>query len=211
VRYGYAVAMAPGGRFVARAKSKLDFREEPMRRLALRGKLVHPYWKRRFRSLGEGSIVYHPNWVYGPHQIAIGKGVLMMRGIWLSVERPAWELPGPVISIGDVVGFRPYVTISAAESVTIENDVNIGSFTTIIDSDHVHNPEYPNIVYAGTLATTPVRIGEGCWIGERVAILRGANIGRQCTIGANSVVRGTIPDYSIAVGAPAKVVGSTRQ
>jgi hypothetical protein len=34
--------------------------------------------------------------------------------------------------------------------------------------------------------------------------------GRCCMIGANSVVRGEIPDYSIAVGAPARVVGSTR-
>ena len=41
-------------------------------------------------------------------------------------------------------------------------------------------------------------------------MLRGADIGRCCIIGANSVVRGEIPDYSIAVGAPARVVGSTR-
>ena len=38
-------------------------------------------------------------------------------------------------------------------------------------------------------------------------MLRGADIGRCCIIGANSVVKGTIPDYSIAVGAPARVVG----
>jgi acetyltransferase-like isoleucine patch superfamily enzyme len=42
-----------------------------------------------------------------------------------------------------------------------------------------------------------------------VAVLRGADIGRRCIIGANSVVRGHIPDNSIAVGAPARVVGST--
>jgi len=181
-----------------------------MRRLALRGKLVHPYWKRRFYSFGEGTILYRPNWVYGPHQVAVGKGVLMMVGMWLSVERPAWDQPGPIVRIGDVVGFRPYVTISASESITIEDHVNVGSFTTIIDSDHVHSDEHPNIVYAGGLATSPIRIGEGTWIGERVAILRGSNIGKQCTIGTNSVVRGTIPDYSIAVGAPAHVVGSTK-
>jgi UDP-3-O-[3-hydroxymyristoyl] glucosamine N-acyltransferase len=202
--------MASGGNLVGKVRRKLDFREEPMRRLVMRGKLVHPYWKRRFHSLGKGSIVYHPNWVYGPHQIAVGNGVLMMRGIWLSIEKPAWDLPAPVLQIGNLVGFRPYVTISVAESVIIEDHVNIGSFTTIIDSDHVHNEEHPNIVYAGSLASSPIRIGEGCWIGERVAILRGSNIGKQCTIGTNSVVRGNIPDYSVAVGAPARVVGSTR-
>ena len=61
----------------------------------------------------------------------------------------------------------------------------------------MHNP----------VETAPVRIGRGTWLAERVAVLRGANIGRCCIVGANSVVRGEIPDYSIAVGAPAKVVG----
>jgi acetyltransferase-like isoleucine patch superfamily enzyme len=61
------------------------------------------------------------------------------------------------------------------------------------------------------MVSSPVRVGAGTWIGERVAVLRGANIGRCCIIGANSVVRGEIPDYSIAVGAPARVVGSTRE
>jgi acetyltransferase-like isoleucine patch superfamily enzyme len=64
----------------------------------------------------------------------------------------------------------------------------------------MHNP----------VVTGPISVGEGTWIGERCAILRGADIGRCCIIGANSVVRGEIPDYSIAVGAPARVVGSTR-
>jgi acetyltransferase-like isoleucine patch superfamily enzyme len=62
----------------------------------------------------------------------------------------------------------------------------------------MHNP----------LATAPIRIGRGTWIAERVAVLRGADIGRCCIIGANSVVKGTIPDYSIAVGSPARVVGT---
>jgi acetyltransferase-like isoleucine patch superfamily enzyme len=61
----------------------------------------------------------------------------------------------------------------------------------------MHNP----------LETSPIRIGRGTWIAERVAVLRGADIGRCCIIGANSVVKGTIPDYSIAVGSPARVVG----
>jgi acetyltransferase-like isoleucine patch superfamily enzyme len=105
---------------------------------------------------------------------------------------------------------RPYVTISAAESITIEDGVVISAFTTIIDSDHTFANGLPNVMH-NPLVSSPVRIGEGTWMGERVAVLRGANIGRCCMIGANSVVRGEIPDYSVAVGAPARVVGSTRE
>jgi len=50
-----------------------------------------------------------------------------------------------------------------------------------------------------------VIIGEHSWIGENVCII-GAKIGKHCVIGANSVVTKDIPDYSVAVGVPAKVI-----
>ena len=55
----------------------------------------------------------------------------------------------------------------------------------------------------------PVRIGRGSWIGDHATVLRGSTIGEFCMIGANSVVRGDIPDRSVAVGSPARVVGRT--
>jgi acetyltransferase-like isoleucine patch superfamily enzyme len=56
------------------------------------------------------------------------------------------------------------------------------------------------------IAKSPVRIGAYTWIAAKATILRGTTIGRGCVIGAHAVVKGDIPDYSIAVGAPAKVV-----
>jgi acetyltransferase-like isoleucine patch superfamily enzyme len=111
-----------------------------------------------------------------------------------------------VLTIGDRVGIRPYCMISASESIVIEDDVIIGAFSSLIDSDHTFAEGRPNVMH-NSVATGPIRIGRGSWLAERVAVLRGASIGRCCIVGANSVVRGEIPDYSIAVGAPAKVVG----
>ena len=51
-----------------------------------------------------------------------------------------------------------------------------------------------------------MKIEEGVWLGQRVCVLPGVCIGAHCIIGANSVVTHDIPAYSIAVGAPAKVV-----
>lgn len=179
-----------------------------MLRVALRARLMRPYRMLRFRSFGRDSVLHRPDWVYRPRQIEIGDGVIILGHVWLAVEKPAWELPGPVIRIGDRVGIRPYCTISAAESIVLEDNVILSAFSTVIDSDHTVGPS-PNVL-DNPLKTGAVRIGEGTWIGERSAILRGARIGRFCVIGANSVVRGEIPDFSIAVGAPARVVGSTR-
>src|SRR4051794_18584898 len=177
-----------------------------MRRMLLRARVLRPWQARRFASFGAGSIVHRPLGVRGAHKIAIGDHALVLDGTWLAVEPSAFGMPGPVLRIGSRVGIRPYVTISAAESVVIEDDVIIASFCGIYDNDHTFAVGNPNVLH-NPLATAPVRIGRGTWLGERVAVLRGADIGRCCIVGANSVVRGALPDYSIAVGAPARVVG----
>ena len=49
-------------------------------------------------------------------------------------------------------------------------------------------------------------IGDDTWIGTNVVIAGTVEIGKHCVIGANSVVTHDIPDYSVAVGCPAKVI-----
>jgi lipopolysaccharide O-acetyltransferase len=180
--------------------------DQPMKRVQLRSRVTAPYWRRRFHSFGDGTILHKPLWVYGPQQMAIGAHSLILHGTWLSVESQAWDKPAPTLSIGARVGIRPYCMISAADHIEIEDDVIIAAYSSVIDSDHTYALGRPNVMH-NPLATAPIRIGRGTWIAERVAVLRGADIGRCCIIGANSVVKGTIPDYSIAVGSPARVVG----
>ena len=182
---------------------------EPMRRVALEGRALHPWRRRRMQAFGERSIVHRPLWLYGAHKMAFGSDCLVLHGTWLSAESFGWDRDGALLRVGDRVGIRPYCMISAAESIVIEDDVIVGAFSSIIDSDHTFALGRPNVMH-NPIVTTPVHIGRGTWLAERVAVLRGARIGRCCIVGANSVVRGELPDYSIAVGAPARVVGSTR-
>ena len=49
-------------------------------------------------------------------------------------------------------------------------------------------------------------IGEGSWIGINVVIIGDVHVGKNCVIGANSIVINDIPDYSVAVGNPAKII-----
>jgi acetyltransferase-like isoleucine patch superfamily enzyme len=159
-------------------------------------------------SFGRRSLLYRPAWVFHPEKMSIGEDVWISQGAWFEIGEPAFDAPSPVLVVGDRVIVRHHCTISAAERVEIEDDVLIAGYVSIFDSDHtmggrgnpVWNPQ----------VTSPVRIGSGSWLGERVTVLRGADVGRRCVIGAHSVVKGTIPDYSVAVGAPAVVVGSTR-
>ena len=51
-----------------------------------------------------------------------------------------------------------------------------------------------------------ITIGDDCWLGINVVVMPGVTIGKGCVVGANSVVTSDLPPYSIAVGAPARVI-----
>jgi len=197
-------------RVVERVEREVElWRTEPMRAVAAGARLQRPQRVRQFRSFGANSIVHRPAWLYGTDHIDIGQNVLVLRGCWLAVERSAWEGDRAVMQLGDHVGVRVYCTLSAAREVVLEDHVVLGASVTVIDSDHTWESGAASVVDS-PLRSAPVRIGRGTWVGDRAAVLSGSDVGEQCIIGTNSVVKGRIPDHSIAVGAPARVVGSTR-
>jgi acetyltransferase-like isoleucine patch superfamily enzyme len=50
-----------------------------------------------------------------------------------------------------------------------------------------------------------VTIGDGAWIGENACVI-GASVGKNAVIGANAVVTQDVPDFSVAVGVPARII-----
>jgi acetyltransferase-like isoleucine patch superfamily enzyme len=109
------------------------------------------------------------------------------------------------VRIGDKVVFGTNSTVNAYL------DVEIGAGTLVADSVYVtdfdHRYEDPAVpIRKQGIVTSRVRIEEDCWIGEKVSILRGSTVGRGSVIGSQTVVKGDIPSYSVAVGAPARVI-----
>lgn len=116
-----------------------------------------------------------------------------------------------VLCIGENVQINDYVHISAMENVTIGNNVLIASKVFISDLNHGNykgkESDSPlSLPNSRKLSTDPVMIKDNVWIGEGVCIMAGVTIGVGCVIGASSVVTKNIPDYSIAVGSPARVI-----
>ena len=100
------------------------------------------------------------------------------------------------VKIGDNCKIRPFTFIPTG--VTIEDDVFIGPNVTFT------NDKYPKIKGEWKLLQTLVK--NGASIGANSVILPGITIGENSLVGAGSVVTRTVPDNSVVVGNPAKII-----
>lgn len=163
---------------------------------------------RRFGRFGENSIICFPtNTLYNEHYIHVGSGTMIGPHCTLS----AGMMPGqicitdPVVSIGDRCLIGKGSAIVGHFSITIGNDVWTGHNVYITDQNHGYE-DVTRPIGTQSMPEKPVTIGDGSWIGYGSVVLPGASIGDHVVIGANSVVTGEIPSYSVAVGSPAKVI-----
>ena len=76
----------------------------------------------------------------------------------------------------------------------------------ISDHTHAHASREMAIIDQGVAEVSPVRVCEGAWLGQNVVICPGVTVGRNAVVGANSVVRHDVPDFAVAVGAPARII-----
>ena len=121
--------------------------------------------------------------------------------------------PGAYIRIGNNVGMSG-VTIYARKGIEIGENTAIGGNTKILDNDfHPIEAETRNKLLADKnggdsdlVPAKPIKIGKNCFIGCNAIILKGAELGDGCVVGAGAVVSGKFEANSVIVGNPARVI-----
>jgi acetyltransferase-like isoleucine patch superfamily enzyme len=157
-----------------------------------------------FGAFGARSVLQPPVRLQGERHIAVGDGVFVGGGSWLQVlGSPASEM---AIIIGDGVSIAGGCVLSAAESIRIGSRVLIARNVYVADHMHAFNDPSRPVLDQCITRIRPVEIADGSWLGENVVVGPGVRIGRGAVVGANAVVLDDIPDFSVAVGAPARVV-----
>ena len=168
----------------------------------------HSRTGRRFQRFGRGSIIcFPPNTIFNERYICVGEDTMIGPDVTLS----AGMVPGQqclsevVVRIGDRCLIGKGSGIVGHYSIEIGDDVWTGHHVYITDQNHGYE-DVTLPISRQTMPERPVSIGDGSWIGHGTVVLPGARIGRHVVVGANSVVGGEIPDFSVAVGNPARVI-----
>lgn len=120
-----------------------------------------------------------------------------------------WANPRSEIRIGSNCYLAHDIQLGAFSTLVIGNNVRIAEFTSLRDTTHNYKDKGRNIDEQGD-TVGQLFIGDDVWIGQGCLVQgspAGTIIGRGAVIGAHSVVKESLPDYAIAVGAPARIIG----
>ena len=162
------------------------------------------YYRRVFASYGNNSGIIAPLKINGGKNIFIGDKVFVQYKTWLAAVPLTGELECKLV-LEDGVNIGHFNHIYATKSIILHKNVLTADKVYIADNGHGYEDVHTPIKNQPIIQKECVEIGEDSWLGENVCVI-GASIGKHCIIGANSVVTHDIPDYSIAVGAPARVI-----
>ena len=168
--------------------------------------IYHLIGKCMFGSLGRNSYVINPIKILNGRKINIGDYSSIMNGARIeAIDTFGGKIYQPSIHIGNHVDIGQNAHITAASELVIDDGTSI--FPDVLITDIIHKYEDINKPPADQgIEVHTTRIGKNCQVGMGARILPGVIIGNCCVIGANAVVTNSIPDYSVAIGVPAKVI-----
>lgn len=154
-----------------------------------------------------GAIVQRPRKVRGVGQIHLANDVFVGSNAWIeAISHYGSQKFEPQIIIGERSSIGRYACITATNLISIGKDCLISEHFYASDHFHGTDPRKGAPIEQDLHSRGPVKIGDSCFIGYRATILPGVTLGKNCVVGAHSVVTKSFPDYSMIAGAPAKLI-----
>ena len=131
--------------------------------------------------------------------ITIGSGVFVGRNTILSCKNGD-------IAIGDRANIGFNCEIFSASRVTVGAEALLAAYCSVGGGDHDYADTSTPVTAQGR-RSQGVSVGDGVWMGAGAKILDGVRFGGHAIIGAGAVVRVDVPEYAVAGGRPARILG----
>jgi acetyltransferase-like isoleucine patch superfamily enzyme len=159
-----------------------------------------PLFRSRCTQFGSECFIWTLPVVNGPARLNLGDRVSFWGYAELKSPRPSKE---PAVTLADNVNIGHRVTIEANRQVILEEGVMVANDCYITDT----GSPWPD---GKAAILQPVRICRNAWLGAGCTIHRGVTVGEGAIVGPASVVINDIPPFTVAMGNPARVIGSAR-
>jgi serine acetyltransferase len=168
----------------------------------------HETYASQFFYFGRGAGLMAPQGViYNERYLSIGDATLVGPNVCLTagINGDQEMLHAPVVSIGKkcVIGRGSHII--GHWSITLGDEIQTGPYVYITDQNHTYLDTDAPVGWQ-TPEESAVSIGSGSWLGTNVVILPGTHLGRNTTVAAGAVVRGTFPDHVVLGGVPARIL-----
>ena len=185
--------------------------------------LLFGHWPTKI-FLGKGvSFFYGRNirwgqWIQledGVHLNALGRHPIILKnniriGAYSRlITSTTFSEPGAFICIGNNVGIGEFAYLGGAGGLTIGDDCIIGQYFSCHPENHRFS-DLNELIRLQGHTREGIHIGANCWIGSKVTILDGVNIGSDSVIAAGAVVTKDMPSHSVIAGVPARVIRSIK-
>ncbi|NIF05501.1 acyltransferase [Chryseobacterium sp. Tr-659] len=97
------------------------------------------------------------------------------------------------LEIGHHVFMNNFCSINCLEHIIIGNNTLFGENVKLYDHNHVYETSPVMKVYPSEFTKAPIKIGNNCWLGSNVTVLKGVTIGDNCIIGAGCTIYKDVP------------------
>ena len=169
----------------------------------------HPIISVRLLFKGSRNFVIFPQMtINNIKYLNIGKDFYLGRNSkFLFVNNYRGHSYNPSMQIGNNVSIGNRFSAICAENIMIGDNSLLASDILITSENHgIMNPDEILGYADNPLIAKPVKIGNGCWIGEKATILPGVELGEKCIVAAGAVVTRSFGSYSMIGGVPAKLL-----
>ena len=126
-------------------------------------------------------------------KVVIGHSVSFRNYVHVLVQQNA------TLEIGNNFFMNNFCSINCLHSISIGDNTLFGENVKLYDHNHAYQTHPDFKLSHSEFTTAPIKIGNNCWLGSNVTVLKGVNIGDNCIIGAGCTIHKDIPPNTTVI------------